>query len=118
MKYQTDNKYRKYVQGYGFLSFARNFKNFSKVLAKTFSKSKYGKALKKEGLKFAKTSGKQIFEESAQATRDLIGNKIADKNTSLGNKPEEQQEEQQQEQEETIIIPERRQQIIDDLILF
>ena len=118
MKYQTDNKYRKYVQGYGFLSFARNFKNFSKILAKKFSKSKYGKVLKKEGLKFAKASGKQIFEKSAQATSDLIGNKIADKNTLLGNKPEQQQEEQQQEQEETIISPERRQQITDDLRFF
>ena len=54
MKYQTDNKYRKYVQGYGFLSFARNFKNFSKVLAKKFSKSKYGKALKKRVLNLQK----------------------------------------------------------------
>ena len=83
MKYQTDNKYGKYVQGYGFLSFARNFGNkYGKKLissAKKFGKSKYGKALKKEGLEFAKTSGKQSLEKSAQATGDLIGNKIADR---------------------------------------
>ena len=27
MRYQTDNKYRRYVQGYSFLSFARKFGN-------------------------------------------------------------------------------------------
>ena len=100
MKYQTDNKYRKSVQGYIFLSFAGNFgnKHGKKLIssAKKFSKSKYGKALKKEGVKFAKISGKQILEKSAQATGDLIGNRITDRITSLGNKPEEQQEEQQE----------------------
>ena len=85
--------------------------------AKRFSKSKYGKALKKEGLKFAKTSGKQFLKRTAESTGDLIGNKIADKTSSLGNKPEEQPE-KIQEQEEIIIPPERRQQIIDDLRLF
>ena len=33
--------------------------------AKNFSKSKCGGALKKEGLKFAKTSGKQILKKAA-----------------------------------------------------
>ena len=51
MKHQTDNKYGKFVQEHGFLSFARNFKNkYGKNLInseKKFSKSKYGKALKK-----------------------------------------------------------------------
>ena len=47
--------------------------------AKKFNKSKYGKALKKEGLKFAKTSGKQTLKKTAEATGELIGNKIADK---------------------------------------
>ena len=69
MTYYTDDKYRKYVQGYGFLSFAKKIGNkygkklVNKVItaAKRFNKSKYGKALKKEGLKFAKTSGKQFF---------------------------------------------------------
>ena len=42
---------------------------------------------KKEGIKFAKTSGRRILDKSAIATRDFIGNKIAYKNTSLGNKP-------------------------------
>ena len=68
MTYHTNNKYRRYVQGYGFLSFARNFRNkYGKKIinkgitaTKRFNKSKYGKSLKKERLKFAKASGKQI----------------------------------------------------------
>ena len=30
MRCQTDNKYRKFVQGYGFLSFAKKFENMVK----------------------------------------------------------------------------------------
>ena len=47
--------------------------------------SKYGKILidatKKEGTNFAKIAGKRIVQKSAEATGDLIGNKIADKIT-------------------------------------
>ena len=39
---------------------------------------------KKQGTHFAKTAGKKIVQISAEATGDLIGNKIADKITSLG----------------------------------
>ena len=66
MTYHTNYKYRKYVQRYGFLSFAKKFGNkYDKEItnkgitaAKRFNKSKYGNTLKKEGLKFTKTSGK------------------------------------------------------------
>ena len=34
---------------------------------------------KKQGSEFAKTAGKKIVQKSADATGDLIGNKIADK---------------------------------------
>ena len=104
MKYQTDNSYRKYVQGYGFLSFARSFGN------------KYGKRImdntKKQGSKFIKTSGEKVFKKSAEATADLIGQKIADKITSLN------KNENSKEQEGIIIRPGKRQQIINDLRLF
>ena len=44
--------------------------------------SKYGKKIidttKKQGGKFAKTAAKRIVQKSAEATGDLIGNKIAD----------------------------------------
>ena len=39
---------------------------------------------KKQGTHFAKTAAKKIVQISAEATGDLIGNKIADKITSLG----------------------------------
>ena len=41
-------------------------------------------ATKKQGRELAKTAGKRIFQKSAEATGDLIGNKIADEITSLG----------------------------------
>ena len=65
MRYSLQPSYTKYVQGYGFLSFAKRLGNrYGEKLissAKKIYKSKYGKALKKEGLIFAKTSGKQIL---------------------------------------------------------
>ena len=39
---------------------------------------------KKQRSEFAKTTGKRIVQKSAEAPGDLIGNKIADKITSLG----------------------------------
>ena len=54
MIYRTDNKIRKYVKGYGFMSFAKNFgsKYDKKIInkgistASKFNQSKYGKMLK------------------------------------------------------------------------
>ena len=75
MTYHTDNKIRKNIQGYGFLSFAKKFGNkYSKIFinkgissvkriktaAKKFDQNKYGKAIKKEGLKVSKMAGKQV----------------------------------------------------------
>ena len=57
---------------------------------------------KKEGTNFGKITGKKILTKSAEATGDLIGNKIADKITSLGNKP--RNEEPEEHQSEEIII--------------
>ena len=138
MRYQLEPRYRKYVHGYGFLSFARKFGNkygkkimdtavntknrYSKKFINTAinTKSKYDKQImdttKKQGINFAKTAGKRIVQKSAEATGDLIGNKIADKITSLGNKPKNDKNEN--EQEEIIIPSEKRQQIINDLRLF
>ena len=60
MTYHTDNRVRKYVQGYSFLSFAKKFEykygkkfvNKGITAAKRFDESKYGKALKKRRIKF------------------------------------------------------------------
>ena len=105
MKYSTESRFRKYVKGYGFLSFARKFGD------------KYGKKLMdtatKTGIDAAKTASKRVVQKTAEATGDLIGNKITDKTTSVG-----KEKEKANKPEEIYIPPERRQQIIDDLKLF
>ena len=107
MRYSTEPKFRKYVKGYGFLSFARKFGD------------KYGKKLMdtatKTGIDAAKTTSKRIVQKTAEAAGDLIGNIIADKIASIG-KPKEKEE--TKEIEEIFISQEKRQQIIDDLRLF
>ena len=107
MRYPAEPRFRKYVKGYSFLSFARKFG------------SKYGKKLMdtatKIGIDAAKTASKRLLQNTAEGTDDLIGNKIADKITSIG-KPKEKRK--TKEIEEICIPPEKRQQIIDDLRLF
>ena len=90
MTYRTDNKIRKCVKGYGFMSFAKNLgsKYGKKIMnkgisaASKFNQSKYGKMLKNQGTEFGKLAGKKIIHKSAEATGDLTGYKIADKITS------------------------------------
>ena len=76
MKYSTEPKFRKHVKGYGFLSFAKKFRD------------KYGKKLMdtatETGIDAAKTASKRVVQKIAEATGDLIGNKIGDKITSVG----------------------------------
>ena len=68
----------------------------------------------KTGIDAAKTASKIVVKKIAETTGDLIGNKIADKITSVG-KPKK---EKKKEIEEIYIPPEKRQQTIDDLRLF
>ena len=72
MTYFTDNEVRKYVRGYGFMSFAKKFgskygkflnkgilaSKRIKTVAKKFNESKSGKVLKKEGTKVGKLAGR------------------------------------------------------------
>ena len=60
----------------------------------------------KTGMDPAKTTSKRVVQKTAEATGDIIGNKIADKTTSLG-KPNEK--EKTKEIEEIYILPEKRQ---------
>ena len=77
---------------------------------------KYGKKIMntatKTGIDAAKTASKRVVQKTSEATRDLIGNEIADKITSIG-KPKENEETNKVEE----ISPEKRQ-IIEDLRLF
>ena len=80
MRYSTEPRFIKYVEGYGCLSFARKFGNKSgKKLMDTATKT---------GMDSAKTASKRVVQKTAEATGDLNGNKIADKTTSIG-KPKE-----------------------------
>ena len=76
MRYSIKPKYRKYVKGNVFLSFARTFGD------------KYGKKLivsaTKTGIDAVKTASKQVVQKTSKATGDLIGNKITNQITSLG----------------------------------
>ena len=66
-----------------------------------------------------KIASKRVVQKTAEATEDLIGNKIADKITSIGKpKEKEKTKENMKEIEEIYISPEKIQQIIDALRLF
>ena len=61
--YSIEPRIRKYVKGYGFLSFAR----------------KYKKQLLDTRLDSLKTTSKKVIHKAAESTREFLGNKIADK---------------------------------------
>ena len=97
MRYSTEPKYRKYVKGYGFLSFSRKFGDKSgKKLMDTATKT---------GIDAIKTASKRVVQKTAKATGDLIGNKIADKITSLVKTKIKEKEDKRQE---IYIPPEKR----------
>ena len=64
MRYSTEPRLRKYVQGYGFFPFPRKFGD------------KYGKRLldtaTKTAIDDAKTASKRVVQKTAEATEDLI----------------------------------------------
>ena len=108
MGYSIEPRKRRYVKGYGFMSFARNFSD------------KYSKSLMDKGIDvsktFAKTADKKILNETAKATGDLIGNKIADKITA---KPSKKSHDEVNNEilKERYLSPKERQKIIDELKL-
>ena len=79
MRYSIEPRDRIYVKGYGFLSFAKN-------MGKSLS-NKYGQRLldsaKKSTTDAIKIASKRAIQKRAEATGNLIDNKIADK---IGNK--------------------------------
>ena len=107
MRYSTEPRFTKYVKGYGILLFARRFDDkYVKKLMDTATKT---------GIDATKTASKRVVQKTAEATEDLIGNKVAGKITSIG-KPKEK--EKTNKAEEIYIPSEKIQQIIDDLRLF
>ena len=93
--------------------------SFAKNMGTQLS-SKHGQKLldneKKLTTDAIKTTSKRAIQETAEATGDLIGNKITDKITSVSEKSKKTQiNEANDESEERYISPEKRQQIIDEL---
>ena len=105
MRYSIEPRERRYVKGYGFMSFARNFTD------------KYSKSLMDVSKMFAKTAGKKILKEPAKAAGDLIGNKVADKITSRPSKKSQSDEVINGIPKERYISLKERQKIIDELKL-
>ena len=92
MRYSLESRYRKYVEGQGFMSFAKNIGN--KYGRKIFDRSidvrknmsnKYGRNILDKsidaGKDFVKIAGKKVLHKSAEATGEMIGNKVADRIT-------------------------------------
>ena len=92
MGYSTKPKYRKYVEGYGFLSFPRTFgvKDSKKIMHPAA----------KKGIDAAKADSKTVVQKKAEATRDLIRNKIADKITSVDKTKSKEKEDQTNKRQE------------------
>ena len=106
-----------YVKGFGFLSFAQK-------MAKSVS-NKYGQkrvdSAKRSRTDAIKIASKRAIQKTAEATGDLIGNKIADKKKKPAKElPNDKTEEEDVEiatPKKRYISPEERQQIIDELRL-
>ena len=82
MRSSIEPRDRIYVKGYGFLSFA-------KKICKSLS-NKYGQKLldssKKSTTDAINTASKIAIQNTAEATSDFLGNKIADKIASVSKK--------------------------------
>ena len=116
MRYSIEPRDRIYVNGFGFLSFAKNMSN------------KYGQKLsdsaKKSTTDAIKTGSKRAIQKTAEATGDLIGNKIVDKKTSVSKKTNNNNNNNNDNEKIKIktykkryISPEERKQIVDELRL-
>ena len=85
MRYSIEPRERRYVKGYGFLSFARNIGTHAAKAAKNIS-NKYSQkpvdTAKKSATDAIKTASKRAIQKTAEAIGGLIGNKIADKITA------------------------------------
>ena len=116
MGYSLEPSYRRYVQGQGFVSFAKNIGN--KYGKKIFDRSidvsksmkkKYGKKILHNSLSagkdFAKIAGKKVLTKSAEGTDDLIGNKIADRITKSNRNKEQKEDDRIMEETEELVIP-------------
>ena len=110
------NQEIEYAKGYGFLSFA---KNMGKILTNKYGQKLFDSA-KKSTSDPIKAALKRVIQKTAEASGDLIGNKIADKITSVSKKPSNNNNDDDVElttQKKRYISPEEKQKIINELML-
>ena len=95
MRNSTKPKYRKYVEGYGFLPFSRKFGDrYGKKLMDTATKT---------GIDTSKTALKRVVQNTTEATEDLIENKFYAENKiiifiiKIRQKKSEEKEDERQE---------------------
>ena len=127
MRYSIEPRDRIYVNGYGFLLFAKNMVTHATKVAKNLS-NKYGQNLfdsaKKSTTDATKTPSKRAIQKTAETTGDLISNKIADKITNVLKKSAKYLQNNETEvfveipaPKKRYTSPEERQKIIDELRL-
>ena len=124
MRYSIEPRERRHIKGYGFLSFARNIGTHTAKVAKNM-RNKYSQKLvdtaKKSATDGIKTASKGANQETAEATGDLVGSKIADKITSASrkshNKEIKSNEFNKKILKERYISPKERQETVDELRL-
>ena len=121
MRYSIEPKGRVYLKGYGFLSFA---KHMGTHLSNKYGQKNFDSA-KKSIADAMKTASKRSIQKPAEATGDLIGNKIADKITSASKKSNKELSNNWTKEEileitihkKRYISPEKRQKTIGELRL-
>ena len=111
MRYSIEPRERRYVKGYGFLSFARNLHN------------KYGLKLvdsaKKSATDAYKIASRRAIQKTAEAT-DLVANTTANNITSISKKPTSEPLPNVVNNEipkDRYISPQEKQKVIDELRL-
>ena len=117
MRYSIESRDRIYVKGYGFLSFAKH-------MGKSLS-NKYGQKLFDSAKKFTTDAIKNSFKngnsKNCRSNWRLIGNKIADKITSVSKKKSNNNNNNDgvdlTSHKKRYKSPEERQQIINELRL-
>ena len=121
IRYSIEPRERRYVKGYGFLSFSRNLGTHSIKVAKNLN-NKYDQMLadsaKKSATDAFKIASKRAIQKTAEATGDLVGHKIADKVTQKNPANEPHSNDVSNEiLKGRYISPQERQKIMDELRL-
>ena len=99
--YSIEMRTRKYVKGYGFLSFAGNLTNKQR--------KKYWIMLQnQEQINALKTASKKLVHKTTQATREIRRNKIADKIV----KPQPMPDMNSRNVEKIVILPKKREEVL------